>query len=39
LARLPLDAKAFYGTVAVATLVGVFINFVDIDPIKALAGQ
>jgi Mn2+/Fe2+ NRAMP family transporter len=36
LARLPLDAKAFYGTVAVATLVGVFINFVDIDPIKAL---
>jgi len=39
LARLPLDAKAFDGTVAVATLVGVFINFVDIDPIKALAGQ
>jgi Mn2+/Fe2+ NRAMP family transporter len=36
LARLPLDAKAFYGTVAVATLVGVFINFVAIDPIKAL---
>ncbi len=36
LARLPLDAKAFYGTVAVATLIGAFINFVDIDPIKAL---
>jgi NRAMP (natural resistance-associated macrophage protein)-like metal ion transporter len=36
LARLPLDAKAFYGTIAVATLVGIFINFVDIDPIKAL---
>ena len=36
LARLPLDAKAFYGTVAVATLIGVFINFVAIDPIKAL---
>lgn len=36
LARLPRDAKAFYGTIAVATLIGVFINFVDIDPIKAL---
>ena len=36
LARLPLDAKAFYGAVAVATLIGVFINFVDINPIKAL---
>jgi NRAMP (natural resistance-associated macrophage protein)-like metal ion transporter len=34
--RLPQDAKAFYGTIAVATLVGVLINFVDIDPIKAL---
>ncbi len=36
LARLPLDAKAFYGTIAVSTLIGIFINFVDIDPIKAL---
>jgi NRAMP (natural resistance-associated macrophage protein)-like metal ion transporter len=36
LSRLPGDAKAFYGTIAVATLIGVFINFVDIDPIKAL---
>jgi len=36
LGRLPLDAKAFYGTVAAATLIGVFINFVAIDPIKAL---
>lgn len=36
LSRMPRDAKAFYGTIAVATLVGVFINFVDIDPIKAL---
>ncbi|HTV45232.1 MAG TPA: divalent metal cation transporter [Stellaceae bacterium] len=34
--RLPRDAKAFYGTVAVATLIGVSINFVDLDPIKAL---
>jgi NRAMP (natural resistance-associated macrophage protein)-like metal ion transporter len=36
LARPPLDAKAFYGAIAAATLVGVLINFVDIDPIKAL---
>lgn len=36
LSRLPRDAKAFYGTIAVGTLIGVFINFVDLDPIKAL---
>jgi len=36
LSRRPLDAKAFYGTIAVATLVGVLINFINIDPIKAL---
>jgi NRAMP (natural resistance-associated macrophage protein)-like metal ion transporter len=36
LARRPLDAKAFYATIAVATLIGILINFVDIDPIKAL---
>ena len=36
LSRLPRDAKAFYATVAIATLIGVFINFLDIDPIKAL---
>ena len=36
LSRLPRDAKAFYGTIAVATLIGVFINFIDLDPIKAL---
>jgi Mn2+/Fe2+ NRAMP family transporter len=34
--RQPLEAKAFYGTIAVATVVGTLINFVDIDPIKAL---
>jgi NRAMP (natural resistance-associated macrophage protein)-like metal ion transporter len=34
--RQPLEAKAFYGTIGVATVVGVLINFVDIDPIKAL---
>ena len=36
LSRLPRDAKAFYATIAVGTLIGVFINFVDLDPIKAL---
>jgi len=36
LARRPLDAKAFYGTIVAATLIGILINFVDIDPIKAL---
>jgi len=36
LGRLPADAKAFYGTICVATLIGVFINFIDLDPIKAL---
>ena len=34
--RAPLDAKAFYGTIAVATLIGIGINFVGVDPIKAL---
>ncbi len=36
LARRPREAKAFYGTIAVATLIGIFVNFVDLDPIKAL---
>jgi NRAMP (natural resistance-associated macrophage protein)-like metal ion transporter len=36
LARLPRDAKAFYGTIVVGTLIGVFVNFIDLDPIKAL---
>jgi len=36
LGRLPKDAKAFYGTLVAATLVGIGINFVGIDPIKAL---
>src|ERR1700676_344577 len=34
--RKPLDAKAFYGTIAVSTLVGIVINFVGLDPVKAL---
>jgi NRAMP (natural resistance-associated macrophage protein)-like metal ion transporter len=36
LARQPRAAKAFYGTIVVGTLIGVAINFVHIDPIKAL---
>src|SRR6185295_9531368 len=36
LGRRPREAKAFYGTIAVATLIGMAINFVHIDPIKAL---
>jgi NRAMP (natural resistance-associated macrophage protein)-like metal ion transporter len=34
--RLPLDARAFYGTIVVSTLIGVAINFVGLDPVKAL---
>jgi Mn2+/Fe2+ NRAMP family transporter len=30
------EAKAFYGTVALATIVGMILNFTDINPIKAL---
>jgi len=36
LSRMPQDAKAFYGTIAVATLIGISINFVTLDPVKAL---
>jgi Mn2+/Fe2+ NRAMP family transporter len=36
LGRLPRDARAFYGAIAASTLVGTTINFVGIDPIKAL---
>ncbi len=34
--RLPLDARAFYGTIILATLIGIVINFVGLDPVKAL---
>jgi NRAMP (natural resistance-associated macrophage protein)-like metal ion transporter len=34
--RLPLDARAFYGTIIVSTMIGVVINFVGLDPVKAL---
>ena len=36
LARKPRRAPAFYATIAVATLVGIGLNFSAIDPIKAL---
>src|ERR1700758_736858 len=36
LARKPRKARAFYATIAVATLLGVLINFSPISPIKAL---
>jgi NRAMP (natural resistance-associated macrophage protein)-like metal ion transporter len=36
LGRRPLEAKAFYGTIAAATLLGLGINFTPLDPIKAL---
>ena len=36
LARRPRRAKAFYGAIAVATAIGGVMNFMPIDPIKAL---
>lgn len=36
LGRLPLDAQAFYGTIAVATALGIAMNFIGLDPVKAL---
>lgn len=36
LARKPKEAKAFYATIAAATLIGILVDFSPIDPIKAL---
>jgi NRAMP (natural resistance-associated macrophage protein)-like metal ion transporter len=36
LSQRPGRAKAFYGTIAAATLVGATLNFTPLDPIKAL---
>jgi NRAMP (natural resistance-associated macrophage protein)-like metal ion transporter len=36
LARQPKEAMAFYATLAIATVVGVILNFLPIDPIRAL---
>jgi Mn2+/Fe2+ NRAMP family transporter len=34
--RKPREAKAFYATIAVATITGLTLNYIGIDPIKAL---
>lgn len=34
--KRPHEAKAFYGVIALATLAGVAMNFLDINPMKAL---
>ncbi|MEW9308985.1 Nramp family divalent metal transporter [Labrys neptuniae] len=36
LARKPKDAKAFYATIAIATMLGVALNFAPVNPIQAL---
>jgi NRAMP (natural resistance-associated macrophage protein)-like metal ion transporter len=36
LGRRPMEAKAFYATIALATVVGTAVEFSPIDPIKAL---
>ena len=36
LAQRPGRARAFYGTIALATLIGAAVNFTPLDPIKAL---
>jgi Mn2+/Fe2+ NRAMP family transporter len=36
LSRRPLEARAFYATLAAATLLGTALNFTSLDPIKAL---
>ncbi len=36
LSRLPLDARAFYGTIVVSTVIGIGINFIGLDPVRAL---
>lgn len=34
--RKPREAKAFYATIAIATIAGLTLNYVGVDPIKAL---
>jgi Mn2+/Fe2+ NRAMP family transporter len=34
--RKPREAKAFYATIAVATIAGLTLNYIGVDPIKAL---
>jgi Mn2+/Fe2+ NRAMP family transporter len=39
LERKAREAKAFYSVLAVATLIGLGLNFTKLDPIKALVGD
>ena len=32
----PMEAKAFYAVICIATIVGMIMNFTPIDPIRAL---
>jgi Mn2+/Fe2+ NRAMP family transporter len=34
--RQPMEAKAFYTVICIATIVGMIMNFTPIDPIRAL---
>jgi Mn2+/Fe2+ NRAMP family transporter len=36
LGRKPREAKAFYAVIAVATAIGIALNFIGLDPIRAL---
>jgi NRAMP (natural resistance-associated macrophage protein)-like metal ion transporter len=36
LSRQPMEAKAFYAVICIATIVGMIMNFTPIDPIRAL---
>jgi Mn2+/Fe2+ NRAMP family transporter len=36
LARQPMEAKAFYAVICIATIVGMIMNFTPIDPIRSL---
>jgi Mn2+/Fe2+ NRAMP family transporter len=36
LSRQPKQAKAFYGTIAIATMIGAIANVLKVSPIKAL---
>jgi Mn2+/Fe2+ NRAMP family transporter len=36
LARQSMEAKAFYATIALSTLIGMILNFTPINPIRAL---
>jgi NRAMP (natural resistance-associated macrophage protein)-like metal ion transporter len=36
LARQPMEAKAFYAVICIATFVGMIMNFTPVDPIRAL---